>query len=100
MNIGVKDATAKNPLEHRSFLYGYGRLKINYKFDGVTYVGSYVNIDKYRAWGVEAQVKFNLSESWSYTQQLTFTDADEKRENAYLDCPDQPALAGIGLRQL
>ncbi len=94
-DIGVKDATAKNPWNIGLF-YMEMEDKINYKFDGVTYVGSYVNIDKYRAWGVEAQVKFNLSESWSYTQQLTFTDADEKRENGIWTRSDQPRWQASG----
>ena len=94
-DIGVKDAAAKNPWNIGLF-YMEMEDKINYKFDGVTYVGSYVNIDKYRAWGVEAQVKFNLSESWSYTQQLTFTDADEKKENGIWTRSDQPRWQASG----
>ncbi|MEG1799632.1 MAG: TonB-dependent receptor, partial [Synergistaceae bacterium] len=93
-DIGVKDEKAKNPWNIGLF-YMDMEDKINYVYDA-SFVGQYVNVDKYRAWGIEAKVKFNLSDEWSYTQQLTFTDADEKVQNGDWTRSEQPRWAASG----
>ena len=56
--------------------------KINYQSDEFWENGQYVNLDQYRAWGIEAEMKFNFHENWSYTQGISWTDADEKSEGS------------------
>ena len=76
-DIGVKDPKAANPWSFGVF-YMDMEDKIKYESDPVTWVGQYVNLDEYRAWGVEAQIKFNFKKNLSYTQGISWTDADEK----------------------
>ena len=94
-DIGVKDEKAENPWNIGLF-YMDMEDKINYVYNGITNIGQYVNVDKYRAWGIEAKVKFNLSDKWSYTQQLTFTDADEKTQSGDWTRSEQPRWAASG----
>ncbi|MCE5202337.1 MAG: TonB-dependent receptor [Synergistaceae bacterium] len=76
-DLGVKDDNAKHPWNFGLF-YMNMEDKIKYESDPVTWVGQYVNLDEYRAWGLEGEVRFNLNDDWSYTQGISWTDADEK----------------------
>lgn len=76
-DIGVKDTTAKHPWRLGLF-YMDMEDKIKYESDPFTWIGQYVNLDEYRAWGVEGEAKFNFHENWSYTQSVSWTNADEK----------------------
>lgn len=76
-DLGFKNLKAKNPWSVNVF-YMTMKDRIDYEYDMVTYVGSYINIDKYRAWGAEAEITFNLNEKWTYTQGLAWIKADEK----------------------
>ena len=80
-DIGVKDEKAANPWSFGIF-YMDMEDRIKYESDPVTWVGQYVNLDQYRAWGIEAEMKFNFHENWSYTQGISWTDADEKTEGS------------------
>lgn len=80
-DIGVKDPKAANPWSFGVF-YMDMEDKIEYESDPVTWVGQYVNLDEYRAWGIEAEIKFNFKENWSYTQSLSWIDAEEKTAGA------------------
>ena len=80
-DIGVKDEKALNPWSLGIF-YMDMEDKINYEYDPATWAGQYVNLDQYRAWGIEAEMKFNFHENWSYTQGISWTDADEKSEGS------------------
>lgn len=76
-DLGYKNLKAKNPWSVGMF-YMTVDDKVDYRTDPITWVGQYVNVDKYRAWGIEAEITFNLSENWAYTQGLSWTKADEK----------------------
>jgi len=76
-DIGVKDEKASNPWSFGVF-YMDMEDKIKYESDPITWVGQYVNLDQYRAWGIEAEIKLNFHENWSYTQGISWTDAEEK----------------------
>lgn len=76
-DLGFKNLKAKNPWSVNVF-YMTMNDRIDYEYDMVTYVGSYINIDKYRAWGAEAEITFNLNEKWAYTQGVAWIKADEK----------------------
>lgn len=76
-DLGFKNLKAKNPWSVNVF-YMTMKDRIDYEYDMVTYVGSYINIDKYRAWGAEAEITFNLNENWAYTQGVAWIKADEK----------------------
>ena len=80
-DIGVKDEKAANPWNFGIF-YMNMEDKIKYESDPITWVGQYVNLDEYRAWGIEAEIKFNFHENWSYTQGLSWTNAEEKAESS------------------
>ncbi len=80
-DIGVKDEKAANPWSFGVF-YMDMEDKINYLYNDATWEGQYVNLDQYRAWGIEAEMKFNFHENWNYTQGISWTDADEKAEGA------------------
>jgi outer membrane cobalamin receptor len=80
-DIGVKDGKAANPWSFGVF-YMDMEDKINYQSDEFWENGQYVNLDQYRAWGIEAEMKFNFHENWSYTQGISWTDADEKSEGS------------------
>lgn len=77
-DLGYKNRKAKNPWSVGAF-YMTMDDRISYKYIPV---GQYVNVDKYRAWGVEAEITFNLSESWAYTQGVSWIKADEKNAGA------------------
>ncbi|MDO4988531.1 MAG: TonB-dependent receptor [Synergistes sp.] len=76
-DMGIKNPKDRNPWSFNIF-YMDMKDKINYEYDPETYIGQYVNIDKYRAWGAEADYKWNINENWSYTQTLAYTHAEEK----------------------
>lgn len=76
-DLGVKDDNAKHPWNFGLF-YMNMEDKIEYKSDESFENGQYVNLDEYRAWGMEGEVRFNLNDDWSYTQGISWTDADEK----------------------
>ena len=78
-DIGVKDEKAVNPWSVGIF-YMDMEDKIKYESDPTTWVGQFVNLDRFRAWGIEAEMKFNFHENWSYTQGISWTDAEEKTE--------------------
>ena len=80
-DLGVKDPKAANPWSFGIF-YMDMEDKIEYESDPVTWVGQYVNLDEYRAWGIEAEMKFNFKENWSYTQGISWIDAEEKTAGA------------------
>ena len=80
-DIGVKDGKAANPWSFGVF-YMDMEDKINYQSDESWENGQYVNLDQFRAWGIEAEMKFNFHENWSYTQGISWTDADEKSEGS------------------
>ncbi|NLD05805.1 MAG: TonB-dependent receptor, partial [Synergistaceae bacterium] len=80
-DIGVKDPKTSNPWSFGIF-YMDMEDKIKYESDPVTWVGQYVNLDEYRAWGIEGEIKFNFKENWSYTQGISWTDAEEKTKGA------------------
>ena len=80
-DIGVKDEKAANPWSFGVF-YLDMEDKINYKYTPANWIGQYVNLDQFRAWGIEAEMKFNFHENWSYTQGISWTDADEKSEGS------------------
>lgn len=75
-DLGFKNLKAKNPWSINIF-YITMNDRINYEFDS-TFVGRYVNVDEYRAWGGEAEITFNLDESWAYTQGVAWLKAEEK----------------------
>ncbi len=72
-DIGVKDDAAKNPWSFNVF-YMDMEDKINMN-DSYT---QYINVDEYRAWGVEGRYKWNFHENWSYTQGIAYLHAEEK----------------------
>ncbi len=80
-DIGVKDEKAANPWSFGVF-YMDMEDKIKYQSDSVTWIGQYVNLDQYRAWGIEAEMRFSFHENWSYTQGISWTDADERSEGS------------------
>lgn len=81
-DIGVKAEKARNPWKLGLF-YMDMTDKIKYKtLEYVYYTGQYVNVDKYRAWGIEGQIKFNLNDNWSYTQGLSWTKSEQQEEGA------------------
>lgn len=88
-DLGYKNLKARNPWSLGIF-YMTMDDRINHKSDPITWVGQYVNVDKYRAWGVEAEITFNLSESWTYTQGLSWTKADEKNAGSDWTRTDAP----------
>ncbi|MCX7828740.1 MAG: TonB-dependent receptor [Thermanaerothrix sp.] len=51
--------------------------KITYQSDPVTWVGKYVNLDRYRAYGVEGGFSLKLSEEFSYRQGASWTYGEE-----------------------
>ena len=71
-DIGIKDPKAANPWS-LSIFYMDMEDKIN--FDWGT---GYFNLDEYRAWGVEGEIKFDFQENWSYTQGISWIDAEDK----------------------
>jgi len=80
-DIGVKDPKTANPWSFGIF-YMDMKDKIKYESDPVTWVGQYVNLDEYRAWGVEGEIKFNFKGNWSYTNGFSWTNADEKTKGS------------------
>lgn len=80
-DLGFKNMRAKNPWSVSVF-YMEMKDKIYYESDPVTWMGQYINVDEYRAWGVEAEVRFNLDEKWAYTQGFSWIKADEKKSGA------------------
>lgn len=79
-DLGFKNTKAKHPWSVGIF-YMNADDKINYDYNPATYTGQYNNIDKYRAWGAEAEITFNLNENWAYTQGLSWIKAEEKKES-------------------
>lgn len=88
-DLGYKNLKAKNPWSIGVF-YMTADDKINYKSDPVTWVGQYVNVDKYRAWGAEAEITFNFSEKWAYKQGVSWIKAEEKKLNSGWTRSDVP----------
>ncbi|NLD18718.1 MAG: TonB-dependent receptor, partial [Clostridiales bacterium] len=82
-DIGVKDQKAKNPWSLGAFYINMeDKIYYSSEYDLMTNTTSsqYINLSEYRAWGIEAEIKFNFHENWSYTQGISWTDADEKKE--------------------
>ena len=76
-DLGVKAANVKNPWSFGLF-YMDIKDKINYEYNAY-YVGKYVNVDKYRAWGAEASAllyslietaRANSCEPYSYLRHI------------------------------
>lgn len=80
-DLGFKDLRARHPWSVGVF-YMEMDDRIRYESDPVSWIGQYINLDKYRAWGLEAEVTFNLSDAWAYTQGVTLTKAEEKMPGA------------------
>lgn len=76
-DIGLKNETAKNPWNFGLFYMDMSD-KINYESDPVTWMGRYVNVDKYRAWGFEGRYKWNISEQWAITKGFAYTHGEQK----------------------
>lgn len=82
-DIGVKDQKAKNPWSLGVFYINMeDKIYYSSEYDLMTNTttSQYINLSEYRAWGIEAEMKFNFHENWSYTQGISWTDADEKKE--------------------
>lgn len=77
-DLGVRDPMADHPWSLGVFFMDMSD-KIQYEYDPATWMGQYVNLDEFRAWGVEGEVTFRLGEHWSYTQGFSWTKAEEKR---------------------
>jgi iron complex outermembrane receptor protein/vitamin B12 transporter len=90
-DIGVKDGKAANPWSFGVF-YMDMEDKINYQSDEFWENGQYVNLDQYRAWGIEAEMKFNFHENWSYTQGISMVPMPTKNRR-------DPTNGKIGLTQ-
>lgn len=78
-DLGYKNLKANTPWSVGVF-YMTAEDKINYFYDTNTWLGQYINVDKYRAWGAEAEITFNLGESWAYTQGVSWIKAEEKNQ--------------------
>ena len=78
-DIGVKDPKAANPW---SFGIFYMNMEDKIIYDDDSFPSQYVNVDEYRAWGIEGEIKFNFHENWSYTQGISWTDAEEKAKSS------------------
>ena len=77
-DVGVKGEKAENPWNLGLF-YMDLKDKIKYQSDPITYIGQYMNVDKYRAWGIEGRITFNIDDHWSYTQGISWIKAEEKK---------------------
>ncbi len=76
--IGIKNAESKNPWSAGIFYINLDD-KINYvTTDPSSWKGQYRNVDKYRAWGFEANYQWNWHENWSLTPAISFTKGEEK----------------------
>lgn len=75
--LGVKAEKAKNPWSFNLF-YTYMDDAIVYDYDPVTYISMYKNVNQKRAWGAEGRYTWNINKHWSYAQQLSYTNAEEK----------------------
>lgn len=75
--LGFKDLKARTPWSVGAFYMTLDD-KINYESDPATWIGRYVNIDQYRAWGVEAEITFKLNENWAYTQGVSWIKGEQK----------------------
>lgn len=80
-DLGFKNLKARNPWSVNVFHMKMDD-RIDYESDPSTWLGHYVNIDKYRAWGAEAEITFNLDEKWAYTQGVSWIKAEEKNAGA------------------
>ncbi len=80
-DIGVKDEKAKHPWKISVFYMNINdKIDYNSKYDALsnTTTSQYINLNEYRAWGIEGEYKHNFNENWSYKQGVAWTDADEK----------------------
>jgi outer membrane receptor protein involved in Fe transport len=77
--LGAKNQKAKNPWNLGLF-YTDMEDAIYYKYDWSVYpaTNQYINLSKYRTWGVEGQIKFNINDNWSWTQGLTWRQGEKK----------------------
>ena len=79
-DLGIKDTKAKNPWSFGLFYMNIdNKLEYNSEKVGSKTVNQYQNRDEYRAWGIEGDVTFNLTEHWSYKQSFAWIDADIKK---------------------
>lgn len=75
-DLGIKDMKAKNPWSLNVFYMDMDD-KINY--DGGKYtVYAYNNIDEYRAYGVEAEYKYNINDKWSIKPGFAYIHSEGK----------------------
>ncbi len=76
--IGIKNTESKNPWSVGIFYLNLDD-KINYvTTDPSSWKGQYRNVDKYRAWGFEANYQWNWHKNWSLTPAISFTKGEEK----------------------
>jgi len=78
-DLGLKNAQAKNPWSLNLYFMAM-KDKINYEsFQTATgWKGSYMNADEYKAWGFEGSYKWKFADGWSYTQVLSYLNAEDK----------------------
>ena len=92
--IGVKNNEAKNPWSVNFFYINLDD-KINYEtIDPATWRGQYRNVDKYRAYGVEGNYKWNFHENWSLAPAISYTYAEEQSGNSAWDRSKEPRWKG------
>ena len=77
--IGAKGQKAKNPWNVGIF-YTDMDDAVYYKYDWSVYpaTNQYINLSKYRSWGLEGQIKFNINDKWSWTQGLAWRRGEQK----------------------
>lgn len=78
-DLGVKNGGAKNPWSLGLFMLDMED-KVKYVVDPASGAGVFLNVNRYRAWGAEAQVKIPLGKNWSWTQGLSYVKGEEKTE--------------------
>lgn len=80
IDFGTRDSKAKNPWSLGVF-YMDMEDKINYQYDPTTWVGQYVNVNEYRAFGIEGDYTVSLGKGWQFNTALSWTDAEMKDRN-------------------
>ncbi|MDY3867875.1 MAG: TonB-dependent receptor [Pyramidobacter sp.] len=82
-DIGIKNNAAQTPWSANLFFLEMSG-KIRWISDPTTGSGTFQNMNRYRAWGAEAQATLRLGGPWSWTQGLSFVEGSE-RANASSD---------------
>lgn len=100
-DLGYKNGKAKNPWSVGLF-YMTVDDKISYEYTAPSFIGQYVNLNKYRAWGAEAEITFNFDENWAYTQGVSWIKAEEQKQGAgwmRADAPRWDIMGRLNFRE-